>query len=266
MLCIKCGTSLPESARFCFKCGEKIEAENINSSETETVLLPKSAVTAKSSETETVLLPKSAVTAKSSETETVLLPKSAVTAKSSETETVLLPKSAVTAKSSETETVLLPKSPTAEKPSEAETVFIPKATATNAETEKQIQKGSVSKTVRKRKSNKIIIIAIVVAVILIVAGIFASGILFGGDKANIERAQRYLAEEQYELAATEFDKIIISYPMNENGYLGRAEVYTAQGKNKEAIEVLETGFRKTNSDKIWEKLSELKKRQNKEAD
>ena len=121
--------------------------------------------------------------------------------------------------------------------------------------ERKIPKGFSSK--------KNIIIIIAAAIVLIVGGVTAvavgtNGFDFSGVRTTLQLADRYLSEQNYEQAIIEFEKVLEIEPMNVDAYLGIAEAYMALGETDKAVEILEEGIEKTGSDKLRDKLEEIR--------
>lgn len=75
--------------------------------------------------------------------------------------------------------------------------------------------------------------------------------------SQLDLAQKYMEEMNYEQADIEFDKAIVIDPMNTDPYLGKAQVYEAMGDLDKAYEALQTGYEKTASESILNRLQEL---------
>ena len=121
--------------------------------------------------------------------------------------------------------------------------------------ERKIPKGFSSK--------KNIIIIIAAAIVLIVGGVTAvavgtNGFDFSGVRTTLQLADRYLSEQNYEQAIIEFEKVLEIEPMNVDAYLGIAEAYMALGETDKAVEILEEGIEKTGSDRLRERLEEIR--------
>ena len=112
-------------------------------------------------------------------------------------------------------------------------------------------------------SKKNIIIIIAAAIVLIVGGVTAvavgtSGFDFSGVRTTLQLADRYLSEQNYEQAIIEFEKVLEIEPMNVDAYLGLSEAYLALGETDKAVKILEEGIEKTGSDKLRDKLEEIR--------
>ena len=91
-----------------------------------------------------------------------------------------------------------------------------------------------------KKNRYAFIAAAAVLVVALVAGIW----YFRAQAARnglFEAAQSSLEAEDYEAARTQFEEGVETYPEDERGYLGLAEVYGAQGEYEEALDVLDEG-------------------------
>lgn len=112
-------------------------------------------------------------------------------------------------------------------------------------------------------SKKNIIIVIAAAIVLIVGGVTAvavttNGFDFMGIRTTLQLADRYLSEQNYEQAVIEFEKVLKIEPMNVDAYLGLAEAYMALGETDKAVKVLEEGIEKTGSDRLSDRLEEIR--------
>ena len=98
---------------------------------------------------------------------------------------------------------------------------------------------------------------------LIVGGVTAvavgtNGFDFSGVRTTLQLADRYLSEQNYEQAIIEFEKVLEIEPMNVDAYLGLAEAYMALGETDKAVRILEEGIEKTGSDRLRDKLEEIR--------
>ena len=123
--------------------------------------------------------------------------------------------------------------------------------------------GEERKVPKGFSSKKNIIIIITAAIVLIVGSVTAvaigtNGFDFSGVRTSLQLADRYLSEQNYEQAIIEFEKVLEIEPMNVDAYLGLAEAYMALGETDRAIKILEEGIEKTGSDKLRDKLEEIK--------
>ncbi len=108
------------------------------------------------------------------------------------------------------------------------------------------------------------IVVIVIAAILAM-GVGGAAVIIGisSTPANrispyMDAAERYLSEMNYEQAIIEFEKALEIEPMNVDAYLGIAEAYMALGDTDKAIAALDEGIAKTGSDKLRDKLEEIR--------
>ena len=113
----------------------------------------------------------------------------------------------------------------------------------------------------KNKFNKKIIIIVGIALLLCVVAISVA-IAVGGNRKNsvaqmLELGARYLSELDYENAIVAYEAAIEIEPMNEDAYLGLAEVYVAMGDTNKALEVLAEGYAQTESERIAQRQEEL---------
>lgn len=110
----------------------------------------------------------------------------------------------------------------------------------------------------KRKKNLLpIIIAIIAAVVAIVVIVLVVNSKSVQVNRHFNAAEKYMAELDYVNAVAEYKTIIKIDPKNVDAYIGLAEVYLAMDDSGSAIEVLEDGYRETESETIMEKLDEL---------
>lgn len=107
---------------------------------------------------------------------------------------------------------------------------------------------------------KAVAIIISVALLCISAIIIAVLLLNSNPETKLDvyltNAAKYLVEMNYEQAIIEFDKILEIDPMNVEAYLGKARAYYAMGDVDKAIETLKDGYEKTGDDRIWKLLTE----------
>ena len=81
----------------------------------------------------------------------------------------------------------------------------------------------------------------------------------GSEKIRLMLAQLYLAEKKYDPAVSEFLNIIQNDQTNADVYIGLAEAYLGLKNNNAAVDILEKGLERTNSDKIRQMLDRLTK-------
>lgn len=106
------------------------------------------------------------------------------------------------------------------------------------------------------KKSVITIIIGIEAVIIAAVIIFLFYINSDTVKINrqLELAQRYLLEEDYEQAIAAFEIVIEIDPKNVDAYLGLAEAYVSTDKLEDAVRTLEKAAGQTDSDEILELL------------
>ena len=75
---------------------------------------------------------------------------------------------------------------------------------------------------------------------------------------QMDLGERYLEEMKYEEAIVAFQKVIELDDKNVEAYLGLSQAYVALGDTEQALTVLETGYEKTQDQRIQEKLDELR--------
>ena len=83
---------------------------------------------------------------------------------------------------------------------------------------------------------------------------------------DIEEAEKYVEQEDYDKAINIYQNLIIIRPGRERAYLRLAEVYIFQNQTDRALEVLKKGSSKTRSKKIKKQYKEIKKQYKKEKD
>ena len=107
-------------------------------------------------------------------------------------------------------------------------------------------------------TKKKIIAAIIGVEAVIIAAAVGFMVYINSDTAKINRqlelAQRYLLEEDYDQAIAAFETVIEIDPRNEEAYLGIAEVYTAQNDIENAVKILERGSKRTDSAEVGKML------------
>lgn len=75
---------------------------------------------------------------------------------------------------------------------------------------------------------------------------------------QLDLGQRYLSEQKYTEAIVAFQKVIELDDKNVEAYLGLSDVYMAMEDREDAISALETGYKKTQDERLKERLEELK--------
>lgn len=114
-----------------------------------------------------------------------------------------------------------------------------------------------------RNSKTKIIVAVLASVVVILLGVlayvFVSGAMNEGDSytVSIEKAEKYLAQRDYEQAILAYKEAIDLDPKQEDAYLGIAQAYLMQGNREDAISFLRKGYNMTTSASIFAKLQEL---------
>ena len=134
-----------------------------------------------------------------------------------------------------------------------------------ANTFPELKNYSEEKPVAKKKSKaKLFVIIGIIAVVIIagiIVGIFIATSNKGGKSefdAQISLGEKYLGEENYDEAIATFKKAIEIEPNNPEAYIRLADTYLAKGDTENAVKALESGYEKTDSDKIKTKLDKLK--------
>lgn len=107
-------------------------------------------------------------------------------------------------------------------------------------------------------TKKKIILAVIGLEAVVIAGVIAFLFYINSDSAKINRqlelAQRYLLEEDYEQAIAAFEAVIAIDPKNTEAYLGMAGVYTQIDDLTSAVQILERGSKRTESAEVVEML------------
>lgn len=109
-------------------------------------------------------------------------------------------------------------------------------------------------------NNKRKILSIIVGVeaVLLVVFIALFIMYFNSDtvkaKKQLELAQRYLLEEDYEQAIAAFEQVIEIEPKLTEAYLGLAEAYIESGDTEKALEVLQKGYKITDAEELQEQI------------
>ena len=135
----------------------------------------------------------------------------------------------------------------------------------NAEASNISAAGAERAVPRGFAAKKNIIIIIIAAVLLIGGGITAIAVVnshsaSSGVSDDLQLAERYLSEQNYEQAVIEFQKVLEIEPMNVEAYLGLADAYIGLGETDKAIEILQEGLEKTGDERIKDKLDALTKK------
>lgn len=114
---------------------------------------------------------------------------------------------------------------------------------------------------KENKKIKILLSVLIGLLVLVIAGIaFAvvSGTMEEDDyMAAITTGKKYLAENDYEQAAVQFQNAISLDPKKEDAYLLLADTYEAEGDTVRAGAVLRSGYKATGSANIQNRLARL---------
>ena len=91
------------------------------------------------------------------------------------------------------------------------------------------------------------VVSILLAVVLITVVIMAVSYRRMMDDTERLRdlGDRYLQGQNYELALTQFQRLIEIEPLSARGYYGSARAYVGLGRLDEAIDILRVGFDRT---------------------
>lgn len=98
---------------------------------------------------------------------------------------------------------------------------------------------------------------IVVVLAALIVGISIYNIPANRLSRQLDLGNRYLEEQNYEQAVVEFNKAIEIDPMNVDAYLGKALAYESMGDLDKAIGTLQTGYEKSDDERIKAKLVEV---------
>ena len=109
-------------------------------------------------------------------------------------------------------------------------------------------------------TKKKILIAVLGVEAVVIAAVIGFLFYINSDTVKVHRqlelAQRYLLEEEYEEAIAAFEAVIEIDPKNAEAYLGLAEAYEATDDIENVVKILERGAKRTDSEKIQELLKE----------
>jgi len=113
----------------------------------------------------------------------------------------------------------------------------------------------------KNMKNRTKLIIVIIAVVLIIIAIIGNNLCFPKQHPNqicqqMQIAENYLRDLNYEQAVVEFLRAIEIDPMSETAYLGAAEAYVAMEMYEEAIAILAEGLVVTGKTEIQERLTE----------
>lgn len=114
---------------------------------------------------------------------------------------------------------------------------------------------------KENKKIKILLSVLIGLLVLVLAGI-AFAVVSGtmeedGYMAAITAGKKYLAENDYEQAAVQFQNAISLDPKKEDAYLLLADTYEAEGDTVRAGAVLRSGYKATGSANIQNRLARL---------
>ena len=111
-----------------------------------------------------------------------------------------------------------------------------------------------------KKQSRIVIVGVIAAALILI-GIVAIAFAAGGGKSKydtqLEMAQKYLDELNYEQAIVELRMAIEIEPDNSEAYFVLAEVYVAMEDYESAITVLEEGYAATGDTELLQSRREL---------
>src|SRR5574344_1178672 len=121
----------------------------------------------------------------------------------------------------------------------------------------------ISPTKKKKSKAKLITIISIAGVVAIGGGATAAVMLSQPSvetkvEEQISLGEKYLTQEKYDEAIIAYKKAIEIQPNNPDLYIKLADVYIKKSDNDSAVDTLENGYKKTNSDKIKQKLDDLK--------
>lgn len=120
-----------------------------------------------------------------------------------------------------------------------------------------------SRNARKKSSGgkpgKLIAAIVSAAVVLALAAAFVVFRVLPGVmvEQGLARAQEYMDAGSYELAESEYDKVINADPENVQAYSGKADSLEEQGRLKEAADVLREGYKRTSSYLLSSRCDEI---------
>lgn len=119
---------------------------------------------------------------------------------------------------------------------------------------------------KKGKKILIFIVSIMVILLITVNGFFVYYLNSPSMKAKeqLELAQNYLLDLEYEQAVAAFDLVIELDPKNTDAYLGLAEAYLQLGKPEKALKTLQRGYDETENEIFWDMIKELEQQLNRE--
>ena len=127
-----------------------------------------------------------------------------------------------------------------------------------------MSKDEMQEQVVDKKKNKIVLFAGILGVLLLVVlGVVITQHIISANKdrkvnEQLEEAQHFLDDLDYEQAIVAYEAVIEIDPMSVDAYMGLASVYEAQGEYEKALEVLQLGYEKTQSDNILQEINRIK--------
>ena len=107
---------------------------------------------------------------------------------------------------------------------------------------------------------KIIIPAVLVSIAVIVAivlGVGRNNPSTGELEVNIDTAQYYLSNMDYDNAIREFEGVVFLDPYNVNAYMGLSESYCGKGDYTKALAVLDKGITYTGDDRLEDEYNRV---------
>ncbi len=129
----------------------------------------------------------------------------------------------------------------------------------SAETQEQPEEQK--KKVQEQNRRRQIIIGGAIALAAVIICIVAL-VVYNGQKASrysgkMETADKYLQEMEYQKAEAAYLDAIKIDPKKEEPYIQLADLYTKQGRNEEAVNILKQGEKKTSGKKVKKKLAAI---------
>jgi len=126
-----------------------------------------------------------------------------------------------------------------------------------------MSKDEMQEQVVDKKKNKIVLFAGILGVLLLVVlGVVITPHIISANKdrkvnEQLEEAQHFLDDLDYEQAIVAYEAVIEIDPMSVEAYLGLADVYVKSDDLDKAIEVLQSGYSATGDERLRSKLDEL---------
>lgn len=242
MICNKCGATLPDGAKFCGKCGNRL------------ITLP--AQSAFSEQTANGSISKTDVAAQGNNS---FANSSNFDISVETTELLVIERAAPLPLYSE-DTEIVNKTPDNNMPQNQ--IKGNQSPSGVNRTQPPVSGETVPSATYTSRKLPIKAVAIIVSVALLcISAIIIAVILLNSNPETkldvyLTNAAKYLVEMNYEQAIVEFDKILEIDPMNVEAYLGKARAYYAMGDVDKAIETLKDGYEKTGDNRIWKLLTE----------